>query len=122
MPVFRSSFRTVASRTSTSSLDQPKPFSSFGRVKAARLSPLRPAREFSYIHMPSSALAVIPKCSNQDSIERVMTLRREFTGDLTELFILLILRPSVHWDLVVNNVNIHKARISKLLLVVERRV
>lgn len=65
MRVSRSSFRTDASSTSTSSLDQPNPFSSFGRVKAARLSALRPVRAFSYIQMPFSALAVIPSFSTR---------------------------------------------------------
>ena len=58
MLVSFNSLRTLASITSTSSLDHPRPFSSLGRVRTARLITVIPVRELSKVQMPcSSALA-----------------------------------------------------------------
>lgn len=59
MPVFLRSFRTSASRTSSSSLDHPSPFSLLGRVNTARLNAESPERIFSRFQMPISASAII---------------------------------------------------------------
>lgn len=57
MLVSFSSRLTPARKTSTSSRDQPRPFSSLGRVRAARLTEPRPARQFSKVQIPLSMLA-----------------------------------------------------------------
>ena len=104
MSVFLMSFLTLARRTSVSSLDHPRPFSSIGLVKSAREKAASALMTFSWLQMPIVSLV------SRDATDNVLYLR-----GLTQLLILLVPRPAVAWPLFLNDVDVDKASIRQLL-------
>ena len=105
--MFLMSFLTPAYSTSNSSLDQPSPPSSKGRVKRARLADTNPVTRFSAFQMPVA-------CVSDESMVG--------NGFLTDLLMLLVPRPMAHRPPLPHNAYVNKACRFKLALIVERTV